>query len=113
VLGIVIVILVEVVPPIGALPPYSVADDIFLIINLAFLGYIIFSLNESLKRAPHEVNFFVQTGFIFLAFGQYSLLLSSLDQGFWSFVLANLLRLAGLVVILIEAATPVTGSRRG
>jgi hypothetical protein len=113
VLGIVIVILVEVVPPIGALPPFSVADEIFLIINLGFLGYIIFSLNESLKRAPHEVNIFVQAGFIFLAFGQYSLLLWSLDQGFWSFVLANLLRLAGLVVILIEAATPVAGSRRG
>lgn len=109
VLGIVIVILVEVVPPIGALPAYSVADQIFRIINLGFLSYIIFSLNQS-QRAPHEVNFFVLTGFIFLAFGQYSLLLWSLDQGFWSFVLANLLRLAGLVVILIEAAT---GSRRG
>jgi hypothetical protein len=113
VLGIVIVILVEVVPPIGALPPYSVADEVFRIINLGFLGYIIFSLNQSLKRAPHEVNFLVQTGFIFLAFGQYSSLLWTLDQGFWSFVLANLLRLVGLVAILSEAATAVTGSRRG
>jgi hypothetical protein len=113
VLGIVVVILVEVVPPFGAFPPYPVADEILRIINLGFLGYIIFSLNQSLKQSPHEVNFFVEAGFIFLAFGQYSLLLWSLDQGFWSFALSNLFRLAGLVAILIEAATPVTGARRG
>jgi hypothetical protein len=35
-----------------------------------------------------------------------------LDQGFWSFALANLFRLVGLVVLLIEAATAVTGSYR-
>jgi hypothetical protein len=113
VLGIIVVILVEVVPPFGALPPYSVTDQILRIINLGFLGYIIFSLNQSLKRSPHEVNFLVQAGFILLAFGQYSLLLWALDQGFWSFVLANLFRLAGLVAILIEAATAVTGSHHG
>ena len=110
VLGIVLVILVEVVPPFGALPPYSVADQIFRIVNLGLLGYIIFSLNQALKQYPHEVNFVVQTGFILLAFAQYSLLLWMLDQGFWSYALANLFRLFGLVVLLIEAATAVTGS---
>lgn len=112
VLAITVVILVEVVPPFGALPSYPVADQIFRIVNLGLLGYIIFSLNEALKESPHEVNFLVQTGFILLAFGQYSLLLSMLDQGFWSFALANLFRLVGLVVLLIEAATTVTGSHR-
>lgn len=112
VLAIVVVILVEVVPPFGALPPYPVADEIFRIFNLGLLGYIIFSLNYALKQYPHEVNFLVQIGFILLAFAQYGLLLWMLDQGFWSFALANLLRLVGLVVLLIEAATAVTGSYR-
>jgi len=51
-------------------------------------------------------------GFILLAFGQYSFLLWTLDQGFWSFALANLFRLAGLVALLIEAATAVVGVNR-
>ena len=112
-LAIVVVILVEVVPPFGALPPYSVAAQIFLIVNLGLLGYIIFSLNQALKQSPHEVNFLVQTGFILLAFAQYSLLLWTLDQGFWSFALASLFRLAGLVALLVEAATAVIGPYRG
>jgi len=112
-LAIVVVILVEVVPPFGALPPYSVAAQIFLIVNLGLLGYIIFSLNQALKQYPHEVNFLVQVGFILLAFGQYSVLLWTLDQGFWSLALANLFRVAGLVALLIEAASAVTGLPRG
>jgi hypothetical protein len=113
VLAIVVVILVEVVPPLGALPPYLVADAVFRIVNLGLLGYIIFSLNQALKRSPHEVNFLVHTGFILLAFGQYSLFLWTLDQGFWSFALASLFRLAGLVAILTEAASVLTGFHRG
>jgi uncharacterized membrane protein len=66
-------------------------------------------LNQALTQYPHQVNFLVQTGFILLAFGQYSHLLWTLDQGFWSFALANLFRLTGLVALLIEAATVVTG----
>ena len=112
VLAILVVILVEVVPPFGALPLYSAAAQVFLIVNLGLLGYIVFSLNQALKQSPHEVNFLVQTGFILLAFGQYSLLLWTLDQGFWSFALANLFRLAGLVALLSEAATAVTGLHR-
>jgi hypothetical protein len=113
ILAILIVVLVEVVPPFGGLPPYAVGAQVFLIVNLALLGYIIFSLNQALKQSPHEVNFLVQTGFILLAFGQYSLFLWTLDQGFWSFALANLFRLAGLVALLIEAATAVTGLHHG
>jgi len=112
-LAIVVVILVEVVPPFGALPPYSVAAQILLIVNLGLLSYIVFSLSQALKQPPHEVNFLVQAGFILLAFGQYSLLLWTLDEGFWSFTLANLFRVAGLVALLIEAATAVTGPHHG
>jgi hypothetical protein len=90
-----------------------VLAQVFSIVNLALLGYIILSLNQALKQSPHEVNFLVQTGFILLAFGQYSFLLWMLDQGFWSFALANLFRLAGLVALLIEAATAVTAPYRG
>jgi hypothetical protein len=113
VLAILVVLLVEVVPPFGALPLYSAAAQVFLIVNLGLLGYIVFSLNQALKQSPHEVNFLVQTGFILLAFGQYSFLLWTLDQGFWPFTLANLFRLAGLVALLTEAATAVTGPYRG
>jgi hypothetical protein len=112
-LAVLVIVLVEVVPPFGALPPYAVAAQVFLIVNLGLLGYIIFSLNQALKQAPHEVNFLVQTGFILLAFGQYSLLLWTLDQGVWSFALADSFRLAGLVALLTEAATAVTGLHRG
>ena len=109
ILAILVVVLVEVVPPFGALPAYAVAAQVFLIVNLGLLSYIIFSLNQALTQYPHQVNFLVQTGFILLAFGQYSHLLWTLDQGFWSFALANLFRLTGLVALLIEAATVVTG----
>jgi fumarate reductase subunit D len=112
-LAVLVIVLVEVVPPFGALPSYAVGAQVFVIVNLGLLGYIIFSLNQALKRAPHEVNFLVQTGFILLAFGQYSLLLWTLDQGVWSFALADLFRLAGLVALLSEAATAVTGLHRG
>jgi len=101
------------VPPFGALPSYAVAAQVFLIVNLGSLGYIIVSLNQALKQSPHEVTFLVQTGFILLAFGQYSLLLWTLDQGFWSFALADLFRLAGLVALLTEATTAVTGIHHG
>lgn len=113
ILAILVVVLVEVVPPLGALPAYAVAAEVFLIVNLGLLSYIIFSLNQALKQSPHEVNFLVQTGFILLAFGQYSLLIWTLDQGFWSFALANLFRLAGLVALLTEAATVIIGLHRG
>lgn len=113
ILAVLVVVLVEVVPPFGALPQYTVAAQVFLIVNLGSLSYIILSLNQALKQSPHEVNFLVQTGFILLAFGQYSLLLWTLDQGFWSFALANLFRLAGLVALLIESATAVTGFHHG
>ena len=71
ILAILVVVLVEVVPPLGALPTYGVGAQVFLIVNLGLLSYIIFSLNQALKQSPHEVNFLVQTGFILLAFGQY------------------------------------------
>jgi hypothetical protein len=113
ILAVLVVVLVEVVPPFGALPQYTVAAQVFLIVNLCMLSYIIFSLNQALKQAPHEVNFLVQTGFILLAFGQYSLLLWTLDRGVWSIALADLFRLAGLTALLIEAATAVTGPHHG
>ncbi len=113
ILATLVIVLVEVVPPLGALPSYAVAAQVFLVVNLGSLGYIIFSLSQALKQSPHEVNFLVQTGFILLAFGQYSLLIWTLDQGLWSFALANLFLVAGLVALLIEAATAVTGLHGG
>jgi len=68
---------------------------------------------QALKQSSHKVHFLVQTGFILLAFGQYSFLLWTLDHGFWPFTLANVFRLAGLVALLTEAATAVTGPYRG
>jgi len=113
ILAVLVVLLVEVVPPFGALPVYMAAVRVFLVANLGLLGYTIFSLNQALKQSPHEVNLLVQTGFILLAFGQYSLLIWTLDRGLWSSAFANLFRLAGLVALLTEAATAATGLRRG
>jgi hypothetical protein len=99
------VILVLAVVTRHFLPTYRVADETFRIVNLGLLSYIIVSLNQLLKAEPDHVSTMVLVGFSCLGLGQYSLLLWALDQGFWSFALAHLLRLAGLLALVITAVT--------
>jgi hypothetical protein len=96
----VFVVLVVVVPPPLSLPSYQVADEAFRTLNIILLAYILFSLNQALKFEPLAISSPVLTGFLFLGFSQYSLLLWALDGGFWSFALAHLLRLFGLVALV-------------
>ena len=72
----------------------------FHVLHLGLLGYIIYSLSQALRNEVELSS--VVLGFTFLAIEQYSLLLWSLDRSFaWSFVFAQFIRLAGLVIFVI------------
>ncbi len=101
-IGGVALILKIAVPPFFALPPYRSIDEEFLLFNVLLLGYIILRLHWALRAEQHEVSIAVLAGFIFLAFGQYSLLLRALgEDGFWSFTFAHAFQMAGLVSLFV------------
>ena len=78
---------------------YEVADGAFRVLNLGLLGYVIYNLNQALKDEVELSS--VVLGFTFLAIEQYSFLLWSLARTFvWSFVFAQLVRIAGLVILV-------------
>lgn len=87
----------------SSLPPISSfqsVEIVFRVVNLVFLGYIIFSLNQALRTEAELSN--VVLGFTFLSIDQYSLLLWALDPGFvWSLFFAQLVRVAGLVILAV------------
>jgi len=86
--------------PATLLPAYQMVESGFRIINIVFLGYIIYSLNQALRTETELSN--VVLGFTFLSIDQYSLLLWSLDRGFvWSLFFAQLTRIAGLFIHLV------------
>ena len=81
------------------LPSFREVDGFFRVINLVFVGYMIYSLNRALKTEAELSS--VVLGFTFLAIDQYSLLLWVLDRGFdWAFVFAQLIRIAGLAILV-------------
>ena len=81
------------------LPSFQDADGFFRVVNLLFIGYIIYSLNQALK-AQVELSSVV-LGFTFLAIEQCSLLLWVLDQRFvWAFLFAQLVRIVGLAIFV-------------
>lgn len=83
--------------------PYSwhqAAEPSFHVLNLIFLGYVIYSLNRALRKEMELSS--VVLGFTFLAIEQYSLLLWSFDPRFtWAFVFAQFVGIAGLVVLVV------------
>ena len=75
-------------------------DGLFRIANLVLLGYVIYSLNRMLK-SQHELSSVV-LGFTFLVIEQFSLLLWAFDRSFvWSLIFAQLVRVAGLVILVV------------
>ena len=79
---------------------YQSVELEFHVLNLGLLGYVIYSLSQALRNEVELSS--VVLGFTFLAIEQYSLLLWSLDRSFtWSFVFAQFIRLAGLVIFVI------------
>jgi hypothetical protein len=98
----VVAVLIVVVPPVMVLPPHNVAEQVIRITNLGLLTYVLLSMYRILKAKTYELGAGVLAGFVFLAIEQYSLLLWSLDAGFWSFALAHLSRLLGLGAIALE-----------
>jgi hypothetical protein len=106
----VFVVAVIIVPPHSLFPPYRFADEMFRIVNLVLIGYILLSLYQALKNEPHSIGSMVLAGFIFLATSQYSLLLWALDEGFWSLALAHPFELAGLLTLTITLARGLRGT---
>ena len=98
----VVAVLIVIVPPVMVLPPHRVADQVFRITNVGLLAYVLLSMHQILKAKAYELGAVVLAGFVFLAIEQYSLLLWSLDAGFWSFAFAHLSRLLGLGAIALE-----------
>jgi hypothetical protein len=96
-----VVVLLVIIPPFLILPPYQIAAQAFRVTDIIMLACIILGLSEVLRAEPLEFSRLVFAGFIFLGISQYSLLLWVLDGGFWSFALAQLLRLLGLVALAL------------
>ena len=93
------VVVVAVLLSTSLLPEFQEVDGFFRVVNLVFIGYMIYCLNRALK-AEAELSSVV-LGFTFLAIEQYSLLLWVLDRGFdWAFLFAQLVRIAGLAILV-------------
>jgi hypothetical protein len=92
-------VVLAVFPSMSFLPSFQDADGFFRVVNLLFIGYIIYSLNQALK-AQAELSSVV-LGFTFLAIEQCSLLLWALDQRFvWALLFAQLVRIVGLAILV-------------
>ena len=86
--------------PLTLLPSFLTTELAFRVVNVVFLGYVIYSLSRALKTQTELSS--VVLGFTFLAIEQCSLLLNSLDRAFvWSVVFAELVRIVGLLILAI------------
>lgn len=103
----VVVVAMIVVPTPLLLPSHRAVDEVFRTANLALLAYILFRLFQALRDERHEVGAMVLSGFVFLAGNEYSLLLWALDSGFWSFALAHVMQIAGLITLAAALARRV------
>lgn len=90
---------VFVLPP-ELLSSYLTTELLFRIVNLAVLGYVIYSLNKGVKTETGLSN--IVLGFTFLTIDQCSLLLNTLDRTFiWPIIFAQLVRIVGLLILTI------------
>lgn len=101
IVALVISYLIVFVPPPFVLPSYKTVDEYFRLVNIIFASYI--SLNALRSHAMKSENktLWFPLGYVLLVFGQYSLLVWSLDSSFTAFIGAHVLRLTGLLVFLL------------
>jgi len=89
-------------PPFLELPPASVADEWFKVLNLVFLGYVIWHLFRHLA-SPHKEAYgsvWAPLAFSVLALGQYSMLIWGIDGSQIAFIFAHIARLASLTLFI-------------
>lgn len=91
-----------VAPPFLELPSPSVVDECVRVVNIFFLGYVIYHVIKSWEssQAPASRLIWTPMAFSFLWLGQYSLLICGIDGGQTAFILAHVFRLASLVLFL-------------
>jgi hypothetical protein len=83
-----------------ALPSYETVDIPFRVVNLALLGYIIFSISRVLRNRSELSS--VVCGFTFLAIQQCAELMWALDRRFvWAFLFGQLVALVGTLILVI------------
>lgn len=91
------------VAPLYDLPHFSTVDDYMTIFNMVCLSYIAIHTLRSHASRPDAKTIWIPLSYLLFDFGQYSLLLWSLDGSVSAFVGAHFLRLTALVVFLFVA----------
>jgi hypothetical protein len=109
--ALVISYLIVFVPPTFVLPSYKTVDEYFRLVNIFFASYISLHALRSHMMKPENKTIWFPLGYVLLVFGQYSLLVWSLDSSFIAFVGAHLLRLTGLLIFLLVSLQTFTPFR--
>jgi hypothetical protein len=91
------------VAPLYDLPHFDTVDDYMRIFNMVFLSYIAIHTLRSHATRPDAKTIWIPLSYLLFDFGQYSLLIWSLDGSFTAFVGAHFLRLVALLVFLFVA----------
>jgi hypothetical protein len=91
------------VAPLYDLPHFDTVDDYMRIFNMVCISYIAIHTLKRHASKPDAKTIWIPLGYLLFDFGQYSLLLWSLDASFTAFIGAHFLRLAGLLVFLYVA----------
>lgn len=89
-------------PPFMEVPPVNVCDECFRIMNLVFLGYVIYYLVKHLESLHEAISGLIWTplAFSLLWLAQYSLLIWGIDGSQTAFVFAHVVRLASLTLFI-------------
>lgn len=82
------------------LPTYQLVDRVFRVVNLGLLAYIIYYLNQALRKRTELSS--VVLGFTFLAIQQINDLIWAFDRAFaWALLFAELVAFAGTLILVI------------
>ncbi|XES76089.1 MAG: hypothetical protein ACBZ72_07830 [Candidatus Bathyarchaeia archaeon] len=91
------------VPPMFELPSYQMADNALRLFNIIFLAYISIHTLRSHVSNPNPKTIWIPFAYLLLGFGQYSLLIWSIDSSFSAYIGAYVLRLVSLLIFLFVA----------
>jgi len=91
------------VAPMYDLPHFRTVDDYMRIFNMVCISYIAIHTLKSHASNPDAKTIWIPLSYLLFDFGQYSLLIWSLDASFSAFIGAHFLRVAALVVFLFVA----------
>ena len=92
IVGIIVTYLIIFEPPTFALPSYDVADRYISILDIILASYVsVYALRSHALR-PDAKTLWAPLGYLFLAFGEYSSLIWSLDSSFSALAGAYIIR---------------------